>query len=552
MRYRLTLILVFLLALGGLAGCGQDRDAAPKVTPSLTGPDGSPVDTSPANGDMLVTASIGEPSNLIPALASDSASSEVIGRVYNGLLKIDRDLNIVPDLAESFDISGDGLTLTFHLRRGVKWHDGAPFTSRDAMFTYKLMADPRTPTAYGEPYRQVASAEAPDDYTFKVTYQRPLARALISWCFSVMPAHLLEGRDLETSELSRRPVGTGPYRFEKWEAGQRLVLAANEGYFGGRPHLDKVVMRIIPDLNAQMMELMGGQLDTMDLTPDQYEEKAADPGFTRQYNMFRYPSFSYTYLGFNLRDFRFRDKKVRQAIALAIDKDELVQGALLGLGTPANGPFKPDMWACNKNVEPWPFDQARAKALLAEAGWEDTDGDGVLDKDGQPFQFTVMTNQGNKVREQAGLIIQARLAEIGIKVNLRIVEWAAFLKEYIDKRDFEAIIMSWSVPMDPDLFDVWHSSKTRPGELNFISYQNPEVDRLIDEGRFTFDQAKRKAAYDRIQEIFYDEVPYVFLFVPDSLPVVSSRVLGPEVSPAGLGDNFNEWYVPRALQRYRE
>jgi peptide/nickel transport system substrate-binding protein len=311
-------------------------------------------------------------------------------------------------------------------------------------------------------------------------------------------------------------------------------------------------MKIIPDLNAQMMELMSGQIDTMGLTPDQYEEKAADTGFTGQYNMFRYPSFAYTYLGFNMKDPRFADKKVRQAIAFAIDKDELVEGVLLGLGSPANGPFKKDMWVYNQNVQPYPFDQAKAKALLAEAGWKDSDSDGLLDKDGQPFQFTVMTNQGNKVREQTGLIIQARLAEIGIKMNLRIVEWAAFLKEYIDKHNFEAIIMSWTIPIEPDLFDVWHSSKTREGELNFISYKNADVDRLIDDGRFSFDQAARKAAYDRIQEIFYDDVPYVFLFVPDAMPVVSRRFIGPEVTPAGMGLNMNDWYVPLDQQRYKD
>jgi peptide/nickel transport system substrate-binding protein len=210
------------------------------------------------------------------------------------------------------------------------------------------------------------------------------------------------------------------------------------------------------------------------------------------------------------------------------------------------------MWVYNDKVKPYPFDQTRAKALLAEAGWADTDNDGLLDKDGQPFEITVMTNQGNKVREQAGLIIQARLAEIGLKMNLRVVEWAAFLKEYIDKHNFEAVIMSWSIPIEPDLFDVWHSSKTREGELNFISYANPEVDKLIDEGRFTFDKAKRKAAYDRIQEIFYDDVPYVFLFVPDALPVISNRFIGPRVTAAGLGLNFNDWFVPLDRQRYKE
>jgi peptide/nickel transport system substrate-binding protein len=346
-------------------------------------------------------------------------------------------------------------------------------------------------------------------------------------------------------------VGTGPYKLEKWESGQRLTLTANDDYFGGRPHIDRYVFRIIPDLNAQMMELMSGNIDSMGLTPDQYEEKAADQNFVSNYTVFRYQAFAYSYLGFNLKDPRFQDKRVRQAIAYAIDKQEIIDGVLLGMGRPANGPFKSDMWENNQNVKPYPYDPQKARELLAEAGWTDSDGDGLLDKNGQPFQFTIMTNQGNKLREQTGLIIQGRLAEIGIKVNLRIVEWAAFLKEYLEKQNFEAIVMGWTIPVATDLYDVWHSSKTKPGELNFISYGNEEVDRLIDEGRFTLDQAVRKKAFDRIQEIFYDDAPCVFLYVPDTLPAISSRIVGPEVAPAGVGKNFRDWYVPLDKQRYK-
>ncbi len=554
----IAILIAGLWAALALTGC-QDRPEAPApaetqpaaeagAAPEAATPPPAP---EPVDGDALVTASIGEPSNLIPALASDSASSEINTLVYNGLMKIDKDLNIVPDLAESLDISEDGLTFVFHLRQDVRWHDGAPFTARDALFTYELMIDPHTPTAYAESYKQVKTAEAVDDHTFRVTYERPLARALISWCFDIMPAHLLKGRDLEASPLARHPIGTGPYKLEKWESGQRLILTANDDYFDGRPHLNQWVMRIIPDLNAQMMELMSGGIDTMGLTPDQYEEKIADPAFTEKYHVYRYPAFAYTYLGFNLKDPRFADRKVRQAVAYAIDQRELVDGVLLGLGSPANGPFKPDMWAYNQNVKPYPYDPERARQLLAEAGWADTDGDGLLDKDGQPFQFTIMTNQGNKLREQTGLIIQARLAEVGLKVNLRIVEWAAFLKEYLDKHNFEAIVMAWTIPIEPDLYDVWNSTKTREGELNFISYQNEEVDRLIDEARFTLDQDVRKKAYDRIQEILHDDVPYVFLYVPDALPAYSNRFVGVEQGPGGIGHNFKDWYVPLDKQRYK-
>jgi peptide/nickel transport system substrate-binding protein len=499
-----------------------------------------------------VDASIGEPSNFIPALASDTASAAVSDLVYRGLVKFDENLNLVPDLAESFSVSEDQLTIVFKLRPGLVWQDGEPFTSGDCYFTWKLMSDPATPTPYGENFAQIAQARAPDDLTFEVTYKRVLAKSLSVWGFGIMPRHLLEGADLDQSPLARRPVGTGAFKLDSWETGQRVIMSAWDGYFEGRPYLDRLITRIIPDQATQMMELSTGALDMMDLIPDQWEEAQANPDLQKAYNFFRYPAFAYTYLGFNLKDPRLADKRVRQAIAYAIDKDEIVEGVLLGLGQPANGPFKPDMWANNKKIKPYPYDPARAKALLAQAGWTDSDGNGVVDKGGSNFVLTIMTNQGNKVRENTALVVQQRLKDVGIEVKIRIIEWAAFLKEYLDKRDFEAIIMGWTVPLEPDLFDVWNSGKTKPGELNFISWENQETDRLIDEGRFTLDQAKRKAAYDRIQEIFYEEVPYVFLFVPDSLRAISKRVVGPKVAPAGLGFNLNQWYVPKDRQLYEK
>ena len=540
MKKTIRLVPLWLGLLFGLVGCGED--AAPP-----SGPDVSAV--GQMNGDTLVEASLGEATNLIPALASDTASFAVIDRIYDGLVKLDKNLNLVPALAEAWAFSEDRLSLTFKLRPGVRWHDGQPFTARDALFTYELMVDPGTPTAYANSFQQIEKAEVVDDHTFRVTYRRPLAKALSTWSFSIMPAHLLEGRDLVSSPLARRPIGTGPYKMEKWEAGQRVTLVANDDYFEGRPNIDRVVIKVIPDLNAQMLELQAGHIDTMNMTPDQYEEKSGAADFRAAYNVFRYPAFSYGYLGFNLKRPLFQDQRVRQALAYAIDKEEIVEGVLLGLGRTANGPFKPDMWANNQNVAPYPYDPGKARALLAEAGW--IENGGLLVRDGQPFSFTIATNQGNKIREQVGAIIQARLKEIGVEVKIQVIEWAAFLKEYLDRHNFDAVIMGWTIPTDPDMFDIWHSSKNRPGELNFISYKNEEVDRLVDEARFVLDLSERKKLYDRVQEILHEEAPYVFLYVPDALPAVAKRFIGPEVGPGGLGHNFNQWFVPPAEQKYK-
>lgn len=519
--------------------------SAPDVSPPAKRPPGKP-----AYGDALVVASIGEPSTLIPLLASDSASFDVAGEIYNGLVRYDKNLNLEGDLVRSWDVSRDGLTITFHLRKGVKWHDGEPFTSRDVLYTYRVTIDPKTPTAYADAFKQVKEAAAPDPYTFRVTYAKPFAPALDSWTMPILPAHLLEGKDITKSDLARHPVGTGPYRFKEWIPGQRVVLEANPDYYEGRPYIGRYIYRIIPDSSTTFMELKSGGIDMMGLSPIQYSRETTGRAFLSRFNKYRYPASAYTYLGFNLRHPLFKDRRVRQAITAAIDKDEIVHGVLLGLGQVAHGPFKPGTWPYDPNVHDIPYDPARAVKLLAEAGWREKNADGILIRDGKPFSFTILTNQGNDQRLKTAEIIQQRLRKIGIDVKIRPVEWAAFLSQFIDKGNFEAVILGWTIGPEPDLFDVWDSSKTGPKELNFIGYKNPEVDRLIVAGRSTFDRDKRRRCYWRIQEILAEDQPYTFLYVPDALPVVSSRFRGIEPAPAGIMYNFIRWYVPKAEQRY--
>jgi len=504
----------------------------------------------PAYGDTLVDGTIGEPSNLIPILATDSASHDVAALVYNGLVKYDKDLNLVGDLAESFEVSRDGLTITFHLRRGVKWHDGAEFTSRDVLYTYRVIVDPRTPTAYAEDFKQVKKVEAPDPYTFRASYAKPFAPALASWGTTVLPAHLLEGKDIAASPLARRPVGTGPYRFREWVPGQKVVLESFHDYFEGRPRIDRYVYRIIPDTSTMYMELKAGGIDMMPLTPVQYRRQTDTPDFTARFNKYRYPSASYVYLGYNLRNPLFRDKRVRQALTSAIDKQEIIQGVLLGMGQVAHGPYKPGTWAYKDRVKDFPYDPEKARALLADAGWKPRPSDGMLVKEGRPFRFTILTNQGNDQRLKTAQIIQQRLRAVGIEVKIRVLEWASFITHFIDKRNFEAVILGWTITPDPDIYDVWSSGKTGFKELNFVGFRNAEVDALLERGRRTFDTAERRACYYRIQDILAEEQPYTFLYVPDALPTVNARFRGIEPAPAGISYNFIHWYVPKEEQVY--
>ena len=524
----LTLVLAALIFAGCAKGAPEEKARAQVGVP--------------AGGDALVTGSIGEPSNLIPILSADSASSDVAGLVYNGLVRYDKNLKLEGDLAKSWEVSPDGLGITFHLRRGVKWHDGQEFTSRDVLYTYRVTIDPKTPTAYAEDFKQVQSAQAIDPYTFRVRYAKPFAPALASWGMPILPAHLLEGKDITKSPLSRSPIGTGPFVFKEWIPGQRVTLERFADYYEGAPHLSRYVYRIIPDSSTMYMELKAGGIDMMGLSPVQYQRQTSTREFLARFNKYRYPASAYTYLGYNLRLPLFQDRRVREAITCAINKEEIIAGVLLGMGQIAHGPYKPGTWAYKPQVADPAYNPARAAALLKEAGFV-MGQDGMLAKNGVPLSFTIMTNQGNDQRLKCAQIIQMRLKRVGIDVKIRVMEWASFLTNFIDKGRFEAVLLGWTIGQDPDLYDVWHSSKTGPKELNFVGYKNPELDRLIVDGRGTFDVEKRRACYYQIQDILAHDQPYTFLYVPDALPVVSSRIKGIEPAPAGIMHNLIKWRV---------
>ncbi|MDP6686100.1 MAG: peptide-binding protein, partial [Candidatus Omnitrophota bacterium] len=392
--------------------------------------------------------------------------------------------------------------------------------------------------------------EVIDDYTIKIYYKEIFSPGLASWGMNIMPSHVLEKEDLNSTKFARNPIGTGPYKFKLWKTGEKLELVSNHEYFEARPYIDRYVYRIIPDQATMFLELRAGGLDYTSLTPLQSERQTETEFFKENFQKFHFPSFGYTYMGYNLKDPKFQDLKVRQAINYAIDKEEILRGVLLGLGRIATGPFIPESWAYNKDVRPVGFDPESSRRLLKEAGWKDEDGDGVLEKDGIKFSFTIITNQGNDQRRVASIIIQRRLKDVGIEVMIKIIEWSAFVSEFIDKRRFEAILLGWGLGVDPDMYDIWHSSKTKEGEFNFVGYKNEEVDRLLIEGRKTFDQEERERIYHRIHEIMYVDQPYLFLYVPDALPILHSRFKGVELGVAGIGHNFIKWYVPEAEQKY--
>ena len=502
--------------------------------------------------DACVVAAIGDARMLIPIFADDTSSSSICSFIYNGLTKVDKDLNIIGDLAESWDVSEDGKVITFYLRKNVRWHDGENFTAEDVRFTFETILDPPSGCPYISSFQDIEDISVVDSYTVRFNYAKPYAPALLKLGMGIMPEHIFAGiPDIRRSPYARAPIGTGPYRFVEWKTGQHIILEANQDYFRYVPGIKRYVYRIIPDQSVEFLELIAGGVDLMQLNPYQFRYRSGTPEFDAKIKKYKYVAPSYTYIGFNLKDPLFEDKRVRRALCYAINKDEIIEAALLGLGEHCTGPFWKNSPYYNNEVDPYKYDKLKAGKLLKEAGWEDTDQDGVLEKDGIEFVINIVTNQGNQVREDTATIVQRQWSEVGVRVNIRVVAWAAFLDQFVNRKDFQAVILGWALSIDPDCYSIWHSDSMALGGLNTVSYSNKKVDALIESGRREFDPGRRKSIYHEIHRIIAADAPYAFLFSAYATPAVNKRFQGIELAPAGILYNFIDWYVPKDEVKYK-
>ncbi|HSH72986.1 MAG TPA: peptide-binding protein [Methylophilaceae bacterium] len=504
------------------------------------------------SGGTLVDAMTGEPSGLIAMIAGESAASAIASNIFNSLLKYDKNLELKGELAESWKISADQKTITFKLKPNLKWADGKPLTSADVLYTWKLVTDDNTRTPYGSDYKLVIKAEAPDPQTFQATYSQPFAPAMESWAgLHILPKHILQGQDINTTSFARKPVGSHYYKLENWSNGERITLVKNPYATQGQPKIDRLLSRFIPDSAAQFLELLADNIDVMNLDPIQYARVIpARADISKKIALYKELGSQYTYLGFNLKHKPFDDIKVRLAINYAINKQELIDGVLLGLGLPISSPYKPGTRWSNPALSPYQYDPSKALALLKEAGYEDHDGDGILDKNGKALAFEILTNQ-NPQRVMSAVLIQRRLKEIGIDVKIRQLEWATFISRFIKTGDFDVVVLGWSLSLDPDQFSIWHSSQNKPGQFNFINYNNPKVDRLLEQGRLELNPDKRMVIYHEFAKTLLEDSPIVYLYANYGLPAINKRVKGIDnpAPPAGIGHNSYEWYIPKPLRR---
>ena len=506
---------------------------------------------STEKGGILVNAMIGEPSNLIAMIAGDSASSTIAGNIFNSLIKYDEKLNHAPELAKKWMISPDQKTITFTLKDNLVWADGTPLTSEDVLFTWQLVTDPNTRTPYASDYLLVKKASAPDKNTFEVTYEETYAPAIDTWAsLHILPKHLLKDEDINNTYFSRKPTGSSYYQLNKWVSGQQVSLKSNTNSSQGLPQIEQLISRIIPDTSSQFLELTADNIDLMSINPIQYQRVfPARKDMLEKINLYKELGNGYTYLGFNLKKAPFNDVNVRQAINYAIDKDEVIKGVLLGLGEPIASPYKPGTRWNNPNLQPYPYSPKKALDLLRKAGYEKNE-DGYFEKNGKVLAFEILTNQ-NKQREMTAVLVQRRLKEIGIEVTIRVLEWASFINQYIRTGDFNAVVLGWSLSLDPDQFNIWHSSQQGPGQFNFIGYENSKVDKLLELGRKELDANKREKIYHQFSEHLLNDSPIVYLYAGYGLSAVNKRVQGIKnpSPPAGIYHNSYEWFIPNELRR---
>lgn len=537
-----TLIVVLSLVL---AACGGDAPNANSPLLQHSYP--------PQPGGTLISAMPSDPSSMIGMVAGESASLAIGGYLFNALLKYDQNLDLTGELAASWQVAEDKKTITFKLKPGLQWADGQPLTSADVLFTWQLITDEKTHSPYASDYQLVTHAEAPDALTFIVHYSQPFAPALESWAsLQVLPQHKLAGQDIHTTRFAQQPVGSHYYQLKEWRHGEYIKLEKNPRAVLGPANIDTRIERIIPDPAAQFLELMADNIDSMNMDPITYARIIPSrPALQARLNQYKELGNSYTYLGFNLKRKPFDDVRVRKAINYAINKQEIIDGVYLGLGIAIGSPYKPGTRWSNPHLLPYPFDPAKAKQLLAEAGFSDSDGDGWLDRQGHKLSFEILTNLGNKQREKTAVIIQRRLKEVGIDTRLRTLEWASLLTNFIKPGDFDAVVMGWGLGLDPDQYTIWHSSQQKPGQFNFIGYQNPEVDRLLEQGRLEFDPEKRQQIYHAFAKVLYDDSPLVYLSAGYGLTAIHKRVQGimQPVPPAGVGYDSQKWYLPEPLRR---
>ncbi len=484
-------------------------------------------DPGPAvEGGTVVIHLDAEPPHLQPLVRSDAWIRRITGNVvFEGLVRRDPwTREIVPALAERWEWSDDGSTLRFHLRPGVAFHDGRPLRAQDVEFTFARLFDPSVMAeSLRSDLEMVRSVRAAGPGVVEMRIDRPYFLLLETIGFvPILPEHVYATGDLNRHPANRAPVGTGPFRFERWETGEEIVLRRAEGYWGRPARLDRVVFKVVRDRTVAFQMMRRGDIDLIPrITPDQAEEYLADGGFRERAAPVPFQPPDFAFWVYNTRRPPFDDARVRRAMTMLIDREAIRCSLERCLAVVRGQPWPPGHPAEDPVIRPWPFDPAAALALLAEAGWTDADGDGRLEKAGSPLRFTFLVAAQSKVLQQAATIVQQDLAAAGIVMDIAILDWSVF-SERTRKHEFDVASVSWSLRWENDFHGVFSAE----GAQNYGQWRHLEADRIVREARSILDDGARNAEFRKLSAILHAEQPYTFTFSYLVVSLVSRRVVG--------------------------
>ncbi len=468
--------------------------------------------------DTLVMIIESSPTNLDPRVGLDAFSERIDELIFDALLKRDEHFNVKPGLAESWEIP-DPLTYVFHLHHGVRFHDGRSLTSRDVKWTFDSLLQGKIRSTKSAVYRYVDRIEAPDDFTVIFRLKEPFAALL--WNLSEGAIGIVPYGALD--EITRRPIGSGPFRFVSAEADKEVIVERNDDYWGERARLARVRFMVVPDTTTRALELRKGSADIAinALTFDMVLTLEHDRGLKVQHG----PGSVLAYMAFNCRDPILKDARVRQALAYAIDRRPIIQYLWRNFARPADSVLPPESWAYNPGSLRYEYDPARARELLDAAGYAPVNG--------IRFHLTMKTSTEESTRLLAA-VLQQQLREVGIALDIRTFEFATFFSD-VTKGAFQIYSLRWiGGNEDPDIFEyAFHSSKFTPQGANRSFYSNPRLDALVDKARTEVDQNTRKHLYAEIQEILARDVPYINLWYNDNILVHSNRVHDLELDASG-------------------
>lgn len=468
------------------------------------------------------------------------------------LCELDEHLVLQPRFAKSWQVSADGKAATFFLREDVFWSDGAPTTAEDVLFTYQLAANPQVGYTGRDRFVEVDSVTVLNPHVIRFTFKKNYPDALLDIQIPILPKHALANvppEQLRQSAFNRRPLGNGPFVLKEWRANDRLVFEANPRYYGGKPELELVVFRIVPEETVLLNSVLTGEIDLLPyVAPNRLREIANHP----EVRVMRYPDRGYSFLAFNLKRPVFQDRRVREAITKAINRQNLVEVLLNGQGRLIAGPIPPYFWACDDSLPVDIFNVEEAKSLLEIAGYVDRNQDGRREQEGKALSFTMKTNADNKLRSDALVMMQADLAKVGIEAKPELLEFGRLVEDVMPRppsaeglegksgRDFDAVLLSWKTGYSVNPSQVWHSEAIANG-YNLGGYRNARVDSLLTVARQENDRARAKPLWRAFQRQIAQDCPYVFLYNQDNPAVVRKRLRNVQMDVRGYLNNIEAW-----------